>query len=111
MSSSSSSFITVATCTLNQWALDFDGNCQRIAESCRLAKAQGATYRLGPELEVSGYGEYSLNNVTSASMPNTLSGFGVTQSQVNKKKHIFEVDIGHGGRVILTAFKDNILST
>ncbi len=52
----SASLITVATCTLNQWALDFDGNCDRIAQSCEVAKRAGATYRLGPELEVSGYG-------------------------------------------------------
>eukprot|EP00934_Nitzschia_sp_Nitz4_P007041 Nitzschia sp. Nitz4//scaffold87_size112219//91117//93387//NITZ4_004087-RA/size112219-processed-gene-0.9-mRNA-1//1//CDS//3329559408//7031//frame0 len=50
------SFVCVATCTLNQWALDFDGNCQRVAKSCRLAKEAGASYRLGPELELSGYG-------------------------------------------------------
>lgn len=50
------SLITVATCTLNQWALDFDGNCDRVAQSCREAKEAGATYRLGPELELSGYG-------------------------------------------------------
>uniref|UniRef100_A0A6U2XUR6 Glutamine-dependent NAD(+) synthetase n=1 Tax=Entomoneis paludosa TaxID=265537 RepID=A0A6U2XUR6_9STRA len=48
--------VTVATCNLNQWALDFDGNCDRILESCRRAKAAGASYRLGPELEISGYG-------------------------------------------------------
>eukprot|EP00980_Cylindrotheca_fusiformis_P009067 scaffold1956_cov109-Cylindrotheca_fusiformis.AAC.2 len=52
----SGSVITVATCTLNQWALDFDGNVERSLQSCRLAKAAGATYRLGPELELSGYG-------------------------------------------------------
>ncbi len=47
---------TLATCNLNQWALDFDGNWQRIAESIQIAKAVGAKYRLGPELEISGYG-------------------------------------------------------
>lgn len=47
---------TLATCNLNQWALDFDGNLQRIAQSIQLAKAAGAKYRLGPELEISGYG-------------------------------------------------------
>jgi NAD+ synthase (glutamine-hydrolysing) len=52
----SGSLITVATCTLNQWALDFDGNLQRTLKSCQLAKEAGATYRLGPELELSGYG-------------------------------------------------------
>ncbi|KAJ1550313.1 glutamine-dependent NAD(+) synthetase, partial [Nowakowskiella sp. JEL0078] len=66
--------ITVATCTLvlklnffssnsnslkpskNQWALDFDGNFKRILESIELAKKKGARYRLGPELEITGYG-------------------------------------------------------
>jgi NAD+ synthase (glutamine-hydrolysing) len=52
----STSLITVATCNLNQWALDFDGNCERIFRSCTAAKALGATYRLGPELEIPGYG-------------------------------------------------------
>jgi len=50
------SVLTVATCTLNQWALDFDGNLERIHESCKQAKNAGATYRLGPELEICGYG-------------------------------------------------------
>ena len=41
---------------LNQWALDFSGNLQRIYQSCIEAKKQNATYRLGPELELCGYG-------------------------------------------------------
>jgi len=44
--------VTVATCALNQWALDFTGNWERIRRSIELAKAAGASYRLGPELEV-----------------------------------------------------------
>ncbi|RHY34828.1 hypothetical protein DYB32_000642 [Aphanomyces invadans] len=48
--------VTVATCNLNQWALDFDGNLARIEQSIRIAKERGATYRLGPELEICGYG-------------------------------------------------------
>lgn len=48
--------VTLATCNLNQWALDFEGNLARVAESIRLAKAAGARYRLGPELELCGYG-------------------------------------------------------
>jgi NAD+ synthase (glutamine-hydrolysing) len=35
--------------------MDFDGNEARVLESIRQAKAAGATYRLGPELEISGY--------------------------------------------------------
>lgn len=45
----------VASCNLNQWALDFDGNLTRTVESIRIAKGKGAKYRLGPELELSGY--------------------------------------------------------
>ncbi|CAG8500619.1 2043_t:CDS:10 [Paraglomus occultum] len=48
--------ITVATCSLNQWALDFVGNLERILESIRIAKERGARLRVGPELEITGYG-------------------------------------------------------
>lgn len=44
--------ITVAVCTLNQWALDFQGNLERILQSIQEARELGATYRTGPELEV-----------------------------------------------------------
>ncbi|KAJ5461486.1 Glutamine-dependent NAD(+) synthetase [Penicillium daleae] len=48
--------VTLATCNLNQWALDWEGNRDRIIESIRQAKAAGATLRVGPELEITGYG-------------------------------------------------------
>lgn len=48
--------VTLATCALNQWALDFEGNLQRILKSIEIAKSKGARYRLGPELEICGYG-------------------------------------------------------
>jgi NAD+ synthase (glutamine-hydrolysing) len=37
---------TLATCSLNQWAMDFEGNLQRILDSCTAAKEAGATYRV-----------------------------------------------------------------
>ncbi|KAM9913744.1 hypothetical protein OXX69_001320 [Metschnikowia pulcherrima] len=49
-------YVTIATCNLNQWALDFEGNRDRIIESIRQAKAVNARLRVGPELEVCGYG-------------------------------------------------------
>uniref|UniRef100_A0A8C2INC5 Glutamine-dependent NAD(+) synthetase n=1 Tax=Cyprinus carpio TaxID=7962 RepID=A0A8C2INC5_CYPCA len=48
--------VTLATCSLNQWALDFEGNLTRILKSIEIAKQRGAKYRLGPELEICGYG-------------------------------------------------------
>ncbi|KAL8771461.1 MAG: hypothetical protein Q9209_003131 [Squamulea sp. 1 TL-2023] len=48
--------VTLACCSLNQWALDFTGNVARIKESIIKAKAAGASLRVGPELEITGYG-------------------------------------------------------
>jgi predicted amidohydrolase len=45
-------YAVVATCALNQWALDFEGNYIRILKSCHLSKAAGAKLRVGPELEI-----------------------------------------------------------
>ncbi|TFK51883.1 glutamine-dependent NAD(+) synthetase with GAT domain-containing protein [Heliocybe sulcata] len=50
--------ITIATYSLNQWALDFQGNYERIIKSITIAKERGATLRVGPELEIPGYGCY-----------------------------------------------------
>lgn len=49
-------YVTLATCNLNQWALDFEGNRDRIIASIVEAKRQGASLRVGPELEICGYG-------------------------------------------------------
>lgn len=46
----------VSTCSLNQWALDWEGNVERIIKSIQLAKEAGARLRVGPELEITGYG-------------------------------------------------------
>ncbi|KAG0669048.1 glutamine-dependent NAD(+) synthetase [Maudiozyma exigua] len=51
-----SQLITLATCNLNQWALDFEGNRDRILESIKIAKEKNARLRVGPELEITGYG-------------------------------------------------------
>lgn len=48
--------LKVATCHLNQWAMDFDCNLANIKESISRAKEAGAVIRLGPELEITGYG-------------------------------------------------------
>ncbi|KAG6292087.1 glutamine-dependent NAD(+) synthetase [Claviceps purpurea] len=48
--------VRVATCALNQWALDYENNLRRIKQSIHDAKDAGATLRVGPELEITGYG-------------------------------------------------------
>lgn len=59
-------YITLATCNLNQWALDFEGNRDRIVESIKIAKSRNAKLRVGPELEITGYGclDHFLENDT-----------------------------------------------
>lgn len=47
----------LAIATLNQWSMDFEGNRKRIIESIRVAKSEhNAKVRIGPELEIPGYG-------------------------------------------------------
>lgn len=46
----------VSTCNLNQFALDFDGNLNRIKKTVILAKKAGSRLRNGSELEIPGYG-------------------------------------------------------
>ncbi|PSS15388.1 hypothetical protein M430DRAFT_277694, partial [Amorphotheca resinae ATCC 22711] len=48
--------VVLSTCSLNQWSLDFEGNQRRILESIRIAKDRGSSLRIGPELEITGYG-------------------------------------------------------
>ena len=48
-------YVMVATTTLNQWALDFEGNEKRIIKAILEAKKQNAKIILLPELSTSGY--------------------------------------------------------
>ena len=48
-------YAKLATCTLNQWALSFKFNKENIIKSIETSIAMGASYRLGPELEIPGY--------------------------------------------------------
>ena len=54
-SSSCERKIKIASCTLNQWAMDFEGNKNRIIESLKICCENKASIRIGPELEISGY--------------------------------------------------------
>ena len=48
--STSRRLATLATCNLNQWALDFGGNLDRVIASIKEAKRRGARYRGGVPL-------------------------------------------------------------
>lgn len=38
--------VTLATCNLGQWAMDFEGNMKRVIESIKKAREAGASYRV-----------------------------------------------------------------
>ena len=45
----------LATCNLNQWSLDFEGNTERIIESIEIAKERGGSVSIG-----TGIGDYGV---------------------------------------------------
>lgn len=47
--------LKIGVCTLNQWAMDFEGNKQRILGSIKKCLEENCSIRVGPELEISGY--------------------------------------------------------
>lgn len=47
--------VKVSASTLNQWAMDFEGNVKRIIQSIQLCYDKGAKLRVGCELEICGY--------------------------------------------------------
>ena len=51
----STRYAKLAACNLDQFALDFANNRNRIITSVIEAKKLGCTIRLGPELEITGY--------------------------------------------------------
>lgn len=47
--------VRIASCTLNQSAIDFEGNYLRIVESIRRAHKLGCSYRTCQEMEITGH--------------------------------------------------------
>lgn len=67
--------------------------------------------KIGPDvLQVSSYGDYMLNGISQASLPNNLSGFTVNHTQVSDIKHRYVVDLGNSGNsdemILIETFKD-----
>ena len=47
--------ITISSCNLSQWSLDFVGNKDRIIQAVQKAKLDGSRLLVTPELSVTGY--------------------------------------------------------
>ncbi|GCC25456.1 hypothetical protein chiPu_0003866 [Chiloscyllium punctatum] len=98
--------VTLATCALNQWVLDFEGNLKRILKSIEIAKSKGARYRLGPELEICKQTYIQSHQSTSNHSPETsLSPIDTLNSLSN-----FEAEMDHDGQGTYSLFPalDNV---
>lgn len=70
---------------------------------------ESAVVKIGEEtLEVASFGEYYLNGVSNADLPNEISAFAVTHSHPSKNIHIFEIAVAGPEKIVLTTFKDMV---
>ncbi|KAF3421082.1 hypothetical protein E2986_00590 [Frieseomelitta varia] len=98
--------VTVAVCSLNQWALDFEGNSRRILQSIQEAKDAGATYRSGPELEIR-YGLFKLIIESKRLKLKIIISFG--NSGYSCEDHFYESDtLLHSWEVLATILKSPV---
>lgn len=66
-----------------------------------------AAVQIGDEvLEVGSYGEFSLNGVEGADLPTMLAGYPVYHTQVNKKRHKFDIVLGRSENITISTFRD-----
>ena len=58
-------------------------------------------------LEVASWGDYTLNGISAAEMPNMLSAHPVSYTFSNSnKEHAFEVDLSGDSKIVIKSFKD-----
>ena len=70
---------------------------------------ESAALKIGDDiLEVSSWGEHSLNGVTLRSdfMVSGLGGYRVNYDHVNNKKHVFDIVLQDGENITISSFKD-----
>ena len=68
---------------------------------------QDAIVKIGNDtFEVGGHGNYFIDGVLSAGMPNTISGFNITHDRTSKKWHTFEIHLGTAESIVVKTFKD-----
>ena len=69
---------------------------------------ESAAVKIGSDIfEVSSFGEYSLNGVTSAKLPDDMAGlYPIIYEQVNKKKSKFTIHLDGDEKIAISVFKD-----
>ena len=68
---------------------------------------QEAIIKIGNEtFQIAGYGNYILDGVSSAELPNTVAGYNITHNLSNKKYHTFEIHLDTNESILIKTFKD-----
>ena len=57
-------------------------------------------------LEVSSYGQYILDGISNAEMPNALSGYDVVHTSHRKDQDLFLIDLGADLQLVVKVYKD-----
>jgi hypothetical protein len=87
-------------------ALDMDVHARTTIRYDYSFIASAAT-RIGSDvLEVAGWGEYFFNGVLGAELPPTISGYDLSHTRVDEKRHLFEIRISKDETIVLATFKD-----
>ena len=74
---------------------------------------EAVALRIGNEvLEVASWGDYALNGVDTPNLEeggaNTIAGYPIHHTEVNEKKHIFEVVLSPTESITISTFKDMV---
>ena len=70
---------------------------------------ESAAIMIGEDvLEISSFGQYLLNGVSNAEMPNMLSGYVVTHTTPRENQNKFEIDLGNERHITAKVFKDMV---
>lgn len=68
---------------------------------------ESAAIKIGDSiLEVSSYGQYVLDGISNAEMPNTLSGYDVVHTNPRKDQNLFIISLGADVQIVVKVYKD-----
>jgi hypothetical protein len=70
--------------------------------------SQAAIRHKDDVFEVASWGEYMLNDMATVEMPAMMGDYLVTMEKVNKKKQVFNVQLGNGVDINIVSFKDYV---
>ena len=66
-----------------------------------------AVLKIGDEvLEIGSFGDYMLNGVNNAEMPNIMSDLPINHTLVSAKEHVFSVSVSDGTSINVKVYKD-----